>query len=428
MGARGGRRFRDRGVAALVVLAAALGAGCRRAAAPEPAAKAEENATVQVRERGPVKVTLRVEPKEPTFADRVRFTIGVVARKGVEVTLPSPGESLGQFAIKDYDAPPDVTTADSTESRRSYILEVLTSGEYKIPPMTISFRDHRSPAEGGPEPPPEKPAPEKVEKIETAQAGGDTSPPPAGSQPPPAVETAYQIVTDEIALQVKPLADPASLKELAPIENPAEPPPLPPQYKWLFWSAGGLAGAGLAALLAVKLLRRKRLPPPPIPPHERAYRELEWLLGQKLLDRGDLKEFFFHLSRILREYIENRFGLRAPERTTEEFLEELSGGSPESARIPREQQRLLRDFLERADLVKFARYAPTRVEIEASFEAAKHFIEQSRIEESRIEESRIEPSRTGQSPPDRPAHPPEAASGKKPQDGAPLATSKAVRT
>src|SRR6185503_9111376 len=97
MGARGGRRFRDRGVAALVVLAAALGAGCRRAAAPKPAAKAEENATVQVRERGPVKVTLRVEPKEPTFADRVRFTIGVVARKGVEVTLPSPGESLGQF-------------------------------------------------------------------------------------------------------------------------------------------------------------------------------------------------------------------------------------------------------------------------------------------------------------------------------------------
>lgn len=36
---------------------------------------------------------------------------------------------------------------------------------------------------------------------------------------------------------------------------------------------------------------------------------------------------------------------------------------------------LLRDFLERADLVKFAKYAPGKEEIEDSFEAAKRFIE-----------------------------------------------------
>jgi hypothetical protein len=425
----------SRAVLGALLLAAALCAGCRRAAAPAPAAATEEKALIQVRERGPVKVTLRVEPKEPTFADRVRFTIEAAARKGVEVTLPSPGENLGEFAIKDYDAPPEVSSADSTEYRRSYILEVLTSGEYKIPPMTISFRDHRPPAEGGPEAPPEQTSKEKGDDATTPAASSPpdasdplsvssppastpqppsaSDPPAASRQPPAAAEAAYQIVTDEIVLQVKPLADPSSLKELAPIESPAEPPPLPPQYKWPLGIAAGLAGAGLVALLAVKLLRRKSLPPPPVPPHERAYRELEWLLGQALLDRGELKEFFFHLSRILREYIENRFGLRAAEHTTEEFLEELSRGTGASGQIPREHQRLLREFLERADLVKFARYAPTRDEIESSFEAAKHFIEQTRIEESRA--------------PDRAAHPPAPGPGEAPAGGAPLAPSKAVR-
>jgi len=94
----------------------------------------------------------------------------------------------------------------------------------------------------------------------------------------------------------------------------------------------------------------------------------------------------------LREYIEGRFGLRAPELTTEEFLIELvqkkprrdpridhrppaPGSAAAGQSIPREHQQLLRDFLERADLVKFAKYTPGREEIEGSFEASKRFIE-----------------------------------------------------
>ena len=41
-----------------------------------------------------------------------------------------------------------------------------------------------------------------------------------------------------------------------------------------------------------------------------------------LLGKGDLEGYFVYLSAILREFVERRFGLRAPERTTEEFLRE----------------------------------------------------------------------------------------------------------
>ena len=53
---------------------------------------------------------------------------------------------------------------------------------------------------------------------------------------------------------------------------------------------------------------------------------------------------------MLRHYIEDRFGLRAPEQTTEEFLAELRQKHVFGER----QKDLLRAFLEHCDLVKFA--------------------------------------------------------------------------
>ncbi len=348
--------------------------GCSRVETVEKA----DDAIVQERERGPVKVTLRVEPKEPTFADRVKLTIHAVAKKGVELTLPLPGENLGEFIIKDFDAPPEVVTADSTERRQSYVLEFLTSGEYKIPPLTVSFKDRR-PSESEPA------------EIESPPA---TEPAP-GTEPPPEAEREFKLLTDEIAITVKPLPDAEKLKDLASISAQAEPPPGPVSLLWLYGGAGAAVAIGALAYVVLSLIRRPKPAAPPVPAHERAYQDLEWLLGQGFIDRGELKEFFFHLSRILREYIEARFGLRAPESTTEEFLDEIGGrrdsgglhsGSPRAAgAIPAAHVRLLRDFLERADLVKFAKYLPEKSEIEESFDAAKRFVEETRIEEKRIE-------------------------------------------
>jgi hypothetical protein len=88
----------------------------------------------------------------------------------------------------------------------------------------------------------------------------------------------------------------------------------------------------------------------------------------------EMDAFFVELSGVIRRYLEDRFGLRSPELTTEEFLEELA----ESPDLVRTHQRMLRDFLSRADLVKFAHFVPELGDVEESLDSARRFLETTR--------------------------------------------------
>ena len=78
----------------------------------------------------------------------------------------------------------------------------------------------------------------------------------------------------------------------------------------------------------------------------------------------------------MRRYLEDRFELRAPELTTEEFLASV-GESPD---LSREHQVLLREFLRQADLVKFAGVRPAADDIQQSVDAARQFLEETKQE------------------------------------------------
>ena len=77
------------------------------------------------------------------------------------------------------------------------------------------------------------------------------------------------------------------------------------------------------AVVAARWWHQPAPPPPPVPAHIIAYAALRELFAQNLVARGLIKPYYFALSTILRRYIENRFGLQAPEQTTEEFLASL---------------------------------------------------------------------------------------------------------
>lgn len=64
-----------------------------------------------------------------------------------------------------------------------------------------------------------------------------------------------------------------------------------------------------------------------------ALRKLEELEGKKLWQKGEIKEYHSLLSFIVREYIENRFEVRALEQTTDEIIP-LIGDIPEVAGLP----------------------------------------------------------------------------------------------
>ncbi|MBF0217844.1 MAG: hypothetical protein HQL30_12730 [Candidatus Omnitrophica bacterium] len=108
-------------------------------------------------------------------------------------------------------------------------------------------------------------------------------------------------------------------------------------------------------------------------PHEVAFHELARLKSQDLPKSGMVKEYYIRLSGIIRYYLEKRFNYKAPEMTTEEFIDELRR-SPE---LVDEIKTFLKRFLEHCDMVKFAKYGPTALEMIDSYKLAEKIVERT---------------------------------------------------
>jgi len=145
------------------------------------------------------------------------------------------------------------------------------------------------------------------------------------------------------------------------------------------WIPGLLIVAAIAALAAFVVGRFLSKPrtflsyPPPPPPHEVALAALHDLLARGLIESGQVELFYIRLSAIIRRYIEDRFQLRAPERTTEEFIREATS----SRLLSLDHQMLTRDFLEQCDLVKFARHRPEQTAMRAGYAAAERLVRET---------------------------------------------------
>ncbi|MGE3174749.1 MAG: hypothetical protein AB7O97_19120 [Planctomycetota bacterium] len=181
--------------------------------------------------------------------------------------------------------------------------------------------------------------------------------------------------SDELRLDVTSvLPDPQD----AELEAPG-PLLLPPRPIWP-WVAGG-GGALLLLLLAWWWSRRPKPERPAalaieVPPHTRALRELARLRGVPRKTAAEVEAFYVATAQVLRVYLEERFGLRAPERTTEEFLQEIEAGGPLSAAQCLEVRR----FLQQCDLVKFAAVVPTDVVHLETLAIAEQLVEATRAD------------------------------------------------
>ena len=163
----------------------------------------------------------------------------------------------------------------------------------------------------------------------------------------------------------------AATNGLRDIKPPME---IPTGWEWLWWIAGGLFVLalllGLVALVIILILRNRRAKMPPrIPAHVRAKQSLEDAL--KLMSQP--KPFATVVSDTLRWYLEERFDFHAPERTTEEFLHELQT----TPLLDATQKQSLGNFLQGCDLVKFAQYEPTQMELSDLHRAAYRLVEET---------------------------------------------------
>ena len=298
-------------------------------ASREPGGKAGAWAVEKTTDRGPVRVVLRIDKDEITIAQQIHLELFASAEEGYTVEFPKFGDKLEQFGIIDFtDAPPALSADERVERTRTYVLEPFLSGEYVIPSMTVGFKKE-------------------------------------GEEQP------VEVQTEEAKITVTSLL-PEEVAELA-IADIAGPAPLPRKTQWGMPALILGLIVVLAAAAAFEVYRRGRKRTQEAeqePPHEAAYRALEALLADDLIEKGLIKEFYVRISDILRRFLEARYDLHAPEQTTEEFLRNPAT----EAVLPRDARHTLRAFLQHCDLVKFAEHQPDAQDIQNAFDTCKDFI------------------------------------------------------
>ncbi|MFO0839632.1 MAG: hypothetical protein U1D55_14040 [Phycisphaerae bacterium] len=308
----------------LLATMALLLTACRPAPPPAP-----RSASIDAM-RGPYHLQVSVSPAEPWVGDEVRIELSATAPDEAAVAfepLKFPDDLRAKIT-----SPVDARPAQPGQSqwRQTVAISPVTSGELEIPPATMKYG-------------------------------------------PRGAELANELLTDPVKLQVRGvLTSQDSMMQPREITGTLLPNPLP--MPW--WQRLALAG-GAVALLALgygvyRFMRaRAARPPPPLSPEEWAMAALSELRVLEWCGSGRVQQLYYRLSEVVRQYIERKFALAAPEMTTEEFLAALAR---DRGAVPYNADRL-REFMTACDVVKYAAYVPDMEAAQAAHGAARTFVE-----------------------------------------------------
>lgn len=285
-------------------------------------------------------VTAQLKSAEIFIGDQVRLTVRISLPSGMPFKAVKIKEALQQVPkVELVEAGSLLTVAQSPQQilEQQFVLTSFEAGEYQIPAITIDFEENGL--------------------IKSASAAAPLS-------------------LKVSSIPVNPERD--TLRPIKDINRE--------EVRLSDFIFPALIVLTLLALLGFSiyyLMRRKRkqqptpvLPPPPPPPvYETALQKLLELEQSDLLERGEVNVFQTQLTYILREYLEGRYGINALESTTDDILESLR-----HIAIPDDWRLQLRQMLQTADLVKFAKAEPPlSFHVEALY-SVKTFVEQTKEE------------------------------------------------
>jgi hypothetical protein len=279
-----------------------------------------------------VNVNANVDKARATIGDKINYKIIVDFPEGIEVFFPETKEKVGDLTVKNFAVNDIEKVQGRTIREHNYILETYKAGSYIIPAFDIKYKEKLK---------------NEVEVAKTPE------------------------IFIEIATTLD--ADASDVRDITP------PVGLDKNYFRLYIIIAIVLGVlALVAIVLHYVYNRKNRETEsiaePLSAHQIAYNELESLRAMNLISKGQIKEYYYRLSNIVRHYIENRFKLMAPERTTEEFLAEMMV----TTRLTEDHKKLVEDFLEHCDMVKFAAYGPDRREIENSLNSAKKLVDETK--------------------------------------------------
>ncbi len=146
---------------------------------------------------------------------------------------------------------------------------------------------------------------------------------------------------------------------------------IPEPTRWLLWGILALSVCVLCAIIWHFWRRRRRKPVPLTPAQkqdllELAESDLRNLLARGFPENGKEKQFYVLLSDIIKRILSAGYGIHTAEQTTSEIMEALNRNTVPGS----EEKKKIESFLLRCDVVKFAKYVPSRDEHASATEDA----------------------------------------------------------
>jgi len=280
-----------------------------------------------------------IDATSVTIGDVVTVKLSVRHPETLKIAFPAVGTTLGEWTVRSSKHLPSSKLPDgNTEDSLELQLAAYKTGDLEIPALN----------------------------VESVKASGERK--ALTSEP---IKVAVQSV---LTGKQDTLKDLKAQAELAA------------DYKPFFFLLAALASAVYLVYRLVRFLKnRKRAP---VPKAERirsadevAREAIDRLLARELVEQGLFKQFYLELSEIIKRFLGSQLGVHSLERTTEEFSRDLRAVS-----VPSAQYRMIREFLEDCDLVKFAKYRPGVEEVEQIITRSRSMIDEMKTESSKPQE------------------------------------------
>ncbi len=279
-------------------------------------------------------IHIQATPQSATVGDPIRIDLDIAMPAGYQVHIERLGREAGDFAVLSFQPGQAVpgtakaqmgsqTSPKQSEEPIHYRAEILAAvykiGKFTFPPIPIELKTPEGKTIATATPP-------VIIEIRTVLTGKD--------------------------------------RELKNLKKQAE---MPEPFRWGLWLGIALACAAAAAA-AWLLWRRHRKRPDALSPEQTrdlldlAETDLRNLLARGLPDCGMEKQFYVLLSEIVKRILDPGYEIHTAERTTSEIMEFLRGKPAMAAG----KAELIESFLLRCDIVKFAKYIPSKAEQEAA--------------------------------------------------------------
>ncbi len=278
-----------------------------------------------------VAVQLNATPPKATIGDPIQIDLEVTTPPGYKADILKPEKRDGDFAILGFSKSTVVEQKKtSLRHKGQFIAAIYKTGAFTFPPIRIMLEDG---------------------------AGKKTF------VSSPAVTVEIQSIIDKNA-------------QLKDMKKQAE---IPEKFNWILWLAIMLAG-GIIVFSGWQFWKRRRNCPakeslmPVKNPLDVAELDLRSLLDRGLPTAGLEKKFYIQLSDIVKRILESGFGISAEEQTTSEIMDSLRQAPNRDIG----KLELIETFLDSCDVVKFAKYIPSKPEHEAAGERSLEILAAAR--------------------------------------------------